>query len=174
MSEKELFVFNSAGNAALYYQVKPVTAFFLCLATWGLFPYWWHYQNWRLLKRNGMPAISPLFRSALHPFFAYALYDVVADTSKSLRLGGVFLLRVLGVVHLIVGLLPTAFLEPYFLGVFLSVIATFDLVIVQEKVKKINEVLGFSLTKKLLRDDVIALFLIGSHVVFLYLLYMYE
>ena len=160
-----------AEEAPLYYQVKPVTAFFLSLSTWGLYAYWWQYQNWRRVKNNTEGSISPFFRSFFHPLFAYSLYDRVADTSNNLNLNGVLFLRFLGVFHVLSICLPVEMFVDFYSVFSLSLffISTFDLVLVQIKVREINQALGLSIEQRFVVSDFLSLLLIVCQCLLFYM-----
>lgn len=164
-------LYSCVGDKPFYYQVKPVSAFLLSVATWGFYSYWWHFQNWRLIKINAEPTISPLARSLFHSFFAYSLYDQISETAGSLKIGGVFFLRFLGVLHILsIGSWFGAFIEFFpVLSLVLILFSVFDLVFVQFKIREINRTLGLSIRRGFDMSDLIALLLIGTQSLAFYL-----
>lgn len=165
------FPYNCAGDKPLFYQVKPITALLYSIATWGLYSYWWHYQNWHLIKNNAESTISPLARSAFHPLFAYSLYDQISETASSLNVRGAVFLRTLGILHV---LSAGFWFEPFFdlfpiFSMLVLLSSIFDLVFVQWKVIELNRALGLSIDNKFETIDLVPLFLIASQVLAFYL-----
>lgn len=161
---------NCAGDEPLFYQVKPVTAFLVSLATLGFYSYWWHYQNWRLLRDNAAHSISPLGRALFHPLFAYSLYDQIAVSAESLDISGGSVLRILGGLRLLTFLLTFGVFDELFpaLALLLFLVSLFDLVLVQHKVNEINQMIGHSAKKPFDTLDSIILFVLSVELLAIY------
>ena len=164
------YLCNDTGNEPLFYQVKPITALLMSLASWGLYTYWWHYKNWRLIKRNADATLSPLSRALFHPLFAYSLYDRVADTCDDLRVRGGLLLRMLGTMHVFsIALMFGAAADLFpILSMLLYSLTILDLVVVQSSVVKINCALDCFIKNKFAVIDGLAIALIAGNVLAFY------
>lgn len=159
------FLYNSTSDKTLYYQVKPLTVLFFVAATWGFYCYWWHYQNWRLIQKNSEATISPFIRAFFHPLFSYSLFDNIAETTKSLKIKGAFLLRFFGVVNVIA---VTAWFDLAiefipFIG-WLFAVSVFDIAFVQIKVVSINKEIGQRIAKGLSLQDWLLLLIIAAEI----------
>lgn len=163
--------YNCAGEKPLFYQVKPITALLISIATWGIYSYWWHYQNWRLIRNNAESTISPLARSVFHPLFAYSLYDQVSETATSLNIHGAIFLRSLGILHVLsIGFWFGPFIDLFpRLSLFVFASSMLSLVFAQTKVEKINRALGLSINRQFEAIDLVALLLIVAQMLVFFL-----
>lgn len=109
-----------------------------------MYSFWWHYKNWRKVQQDAEPTISPFFRALVYPFYAYALYDLIAGTSKSVTGRNDYLLYFFGVATFIT---KAAFLLPDTNAIVarvvdvLMVLVMLDLVYVQYRINQINKII---------------------------------
>jgi len=146
---KEIFFYNSAGAKPIYYQISLLTLFLSFIATWGLFAFWWHFMNWRKINKNIDCTVSPLARTYFHPYFAYALYDTIAESSNSVKPSNNIMLRIIGTLYVITGL-PWLIIfdeQVLYLVIYIEIFCIFSLLFEQFKVNQLNRIIGHSITK---------------------------
>lgn len=127
----------------VYYQAKAPVVLLLSIFTLGIYAYWWHYQNWRLIKRQANLDVIPFIRTYFYSFFCYSLFDRIADTVSTVQLRGGFALRLLAVLTVLcslltpfVGKLPIQWFDAFFICIY--VIRIVGLAYVQLKVNQIH------------------------------------
>lgn len=131
----------------VYYQAKVPVVLLLSIFTLGMYAYWWHYQNWRLIKRQANLDVIPFIRAYFYSFFCYSLFDRIAGTVSTVQLRGSFALRLLAVLTALcslltpfAGKLPIPWFDTFFTCIY--VIRIVGLAYVQFKVNQIHAYLA--------------------------------
>ncbi|MDH5353683.1 MAG: DUF3857 and transglutaminase domain-containing protein [Gammaproteobacteria bacterium] len=85
---------NPYSGTMKYYPVSDVKFITMWILTWGVFPIYWFYKNWRYVKDNEEGAgIMPVFRSFFYLFWYYPLFTRLkaesdADGDSGVRVPG--------------------------------------------------------------------------------------
>lgn len=72
----------SAGAKAPWWPVSTVKFTVLMLGTFGLYHYYWLYENWKRMPGPGAGMSSPFWRTFFAPFTAYRLFDRVRHDAQ--------------------------------------------------------------------------------------------
>jgi hypothetical protein len=125
---------DSGAAQPVYFPVSVRKLVVMSLATWGLYEFYWFYENWRLVHARAQMRMMPFWRAFFAPFWAERMFKYIANRAldEGVRprfspspMAGLFALLLLSVK------LP----DPYSLVAFLSFI---PLLPVQRAVIEIN------------------------------------
>ena len=118
-----------------YFPVSLVKLVVMNLCTWGVYQYYWFYENWKLIQKREGSDISPFWRTCFAVIYCFPLFETIECRAKLLSLRPAISSGILagGWVFLsVLSMLP----DPYWLVTFFSVVF---LVPVQEHINRINE-----------------------------------
>jgi S1-C subfamily serine protease len=69
-----------------YFSVSPIKLIVMSLCTFGLYQFYWFYQNWKSIKHREKSGISPFWRAFFIYFFAYSLFKRVRNSSREMNI----------------------------------------------------------------------------------------
>ena len=72
----------AAGAKAPWWPVSTVKFTVMTLGTFGLYHYYWIYENWKLMRAAGARVGSPFWRTFFAPFTVYRLFDRLRDDAQ--------------------------------------------------------------------------------------------
>lgn len=75
----------ATSNAAAYYSPSTMKIVALSVATLGLYPLYWFWQNWRAIKRETGGAQWPWARALFSPIWAFFCFSDLRDIAQSRR-----------------------------------------------------------------------------------------
>ncbi|MDB6140760.1 MAG: hypothetical protein JWO94_3832 [Verrucomicrobiaceae bacterium] len=67
----------------LFFPVSTTKLIVMSLVTFGLYRYYWLYQNWKLVARHTCRDLSPFGRTYFWPFYCNSLFNLVKTTAQS-------------------------------------------------------------------------------------------
>ncbi|WP_324809325.1 hypothetical protein [Stenotrophomonas sp.] len=97
-------------TAAVYYSPSTMKIAALSLATLGLYPLYWFWQNWRAIKRETGGTQWPWARALFSPIWAFFCFSDLRDIAQSRRRQLAFAPGLLGVLFFLLnfaGRLPS-------------------------------------------------------------------
>lgn len=161
------------GATPVYFPVSVTKLVVMNFSTWGIYQFYWFYENWRLIQEHERSEVSPFWRTFFAFIYCFALFQKVQSAAASLQIRQSFPPSALAsgwVVSSMLFLLP----DPYWLVNFLSV---FFLIPVQKSAIRINESLvpGHDRNERFSAWNMVAvviggaLFMLGVTAVFLHI-----
>jgi len=75
----------ATSNQAVYYSPPTMKIAALSLATLGLYPLYWFWQNWRAIKRETDGSQWPWARALFSPIWAFSCFSDLRDIAQSRR-----------------------------------------------------------------------------------------
>lgn len=119
----------------IYFPVSLAKFVVMNFCTWGVYQFYWFYENWKLIQEREQSEVSPFWRTFFAFIYCYALFRKVQSAAASLQIRQSISPDALASGWILLSLL---FLlpDPYWLVNFLSV---FFLIPVQQNANRINE-----------------------------------
>jgi hypothetical protein len=126
----------SARNSKpIYFPVSLTKLVVMNFCTWGVYQFYWFYENWKLIQEREQSEISPFWRTFFAFIYCYVLFQKVQSAATSLEIRQSISPNALASGWLLLSLL-LVLPDPYWLVNFLSV---FFLIPVQQNANRINE-----------------------------------
>ncbi len=94
----------AASTAAAYYSPSTLKIAALSLASMGLYPVYWFWQNWRAIKRETGGTQWPWARALFSPLWSFLCFSDLRDVAQSRRRQLAFAPAVLGVLFFVLNL----------------------------------------------------------------------
>ncbi len=69
-----------------YFPVSLVKLLVMSVFTFGLYPYYWFYRNWKLIDTRDEGGRIPALRAFFSLFFCYSLFADIQDTADDLEI----------------------------------------------------------------------------------------
>jgi hypothetical protein len=144
-----------------FYYIPPVRFTILSVLTFGIYPIFWFYKNWQIIKQAEDSKIYPIIRSVV-VLYSLPLFEKVIDSAKKHGFKNYFSAGILAMIYILLYIAPNIIsninplndtLTLYILFNFLS---TLPLLYIQKVIKYNNsKINSTSLNKKFSVKDVI-------------------
>lgn len=69
-----------------YFPVSLVKLLVMSVFTFGLYPYYWFYRNWKLIDARDEGGRIPILRAFFSVFFCYSLFADIQDTADDMEI----------------------------------------------------------------------------------------
>jgi len=94
----------AASTAAVYYSPSTMKIAALSMATMGLYPVYWFWQNWRAIKRETGGTQWPWARALFSPLWSFICFSDLRDVAQSRRRQLAFAPGLLGALFFLLNL----------------------------------------------------------------------
>jgi hypothetical protein len=79
-------VHREAAAAAPYFPVSLPKLLVMSVFTFGLYPYYWFYRNWKLIDARDEGGRVPILRAIFSIFFCYSLFSDIQDAADDMEI----------------------------------------------------------------------------------------
>ncbi|HSB44463.1 MAG TPA: hypothetical protein VLD60_05590 [Nitrospira sp.] len=122
----------------IYFPVSLTKFVVMNFCTFGMYQFYWFYENWKFIREREQSDVSPFWRTAFAFIYCYPLFEKIWSSAASLEIGQPFSVPFLAtgwILSSLLGVLP----DPYAMAAFLSFLF---LIPVQQTANRINESLA--------------------------------
>ncbi len=144
----ELTDSHTAGSEIEFFPSSQTKLAILYFATFGMYPFYWFYKNWKLRKKAHGENVIPFLRSLFYVFFTHSLFTKIEETSiakgvatawGATTLATVFvLLSILSNILEVINRESEVIGEIDYTGMIILVVLVWPLYVVQGVVNKVN------------------------------------
>lgn len=122
----------------IYFPVSLTKFVVMNFCTFGMYQFYWFYENWKFIREREQSEVSPFWRTAVAFVYCYPLFEKIRSSAASIRIDQPFSIQFLAtgwILSCLLGLLP----DPYGMAAFVSFLF---LIPVQQTANLINESLA--------------------------------
>jgi hypothetical protein len=133
---------DAAASAAPYFATSPAKLLAMSVATFGIYPAWWTYQNWRAIRRSSGQQLWPAVRALFANFTNFALFPRLQQIGASAGVHTRVPHELLALAYFMVSMAISVSSEGNAIGVLLVGLVGFTYLPPNALARRINETLA--------------------------------